>query len=209
VAALTAFAAAFGYVEAAVVVYLREISYPEGFRFPLVLPPLRILWTEVAREAATIVLLLGAAFASAREGQRRFAAFAFCFGVWDIIYYVTLKAILDWPSGWLEWDVLFLIPAIWTGPVLAPILVSAALIAASLLLLSLPAGNDCPLRRRDWAVEIVAGLVIVASFLWHARLAVTGGVPDVFPWWLFGLGYVGGIAWFAKCWARRTRQSPR
>jgi hypothetical protein len=207
VAALTAFAAAFGYVEGAVVVYLREISYPAGFGFPLVAPPMRVVATEWAREVATIVLLLGAAFAVARGGERRFAVFAFCFGVWDIVYYVTLKVILGWPSHWLEWDVLFLIPAIWTGPVLAPLVVSAGLVGASALVLSRPDGAPHLLGARDWAVEIVAGSVIIASFLWNAGPAAAGSVPNPFPWWLFALGYLGGICWFGRCWVRRQRPS--
>jgi uncharacterized protein (DUF1330 family) len=209
VAALTTFAAAFGYVEGAVVVYIREISYPAGFGFPLIAPPLRVAATEWVREVATIVLLLGAAFASAHGGERRFAVFAFCFGVWDIVYYVALKAILDWPSHWLEWDVLFLIPAIWIGPVLAPVIVSIGLIGASLLTLSRPDRAPHLLRARDWVVEIVAGLVIIASFLWNANLAAAGGLPKAFPWWLFALGYLGGIGWFGRCWVGRQPFSSR
>ncbi|HHH72752.1 MAG TPA: hypothetical protein ENL04_02895, partial [Sulfuricurvum sp.] len=48
---------AFGYMEAAVVVYLREIYYPEGFAFPLKLISGSIMWTEVGREAATLVIM--------------------------------------------------------------------------------------------------------------------------------------------------------
>ena len=54
------FSIAFGYIEAAVVVYLRQIFYPEGFTFPITLfddidtLTRRILLTEIGREAATI-----------------------------------------------------------------------------------------------------------------------------------------------------------
>ncbi len=202
-AALTAFAVAFGYVEGAVVVYLRELAYPEGFRFPLVPFPDRVIVTEVLREAATIVLLLGSAFACERRGYRRFAVFAFTFGIWDAAYYGTLRAVLGWPKGWLEWDVLFLIPAVWTGPVLAPILVSAALVAASLLLLSLPPDTPSPLALHDWLVEIGAGSLILLSFLWNAEEVAVGGSPGAYPWWLFGLGYAGGILWFGRAWLGR------
>jgi len=206
--ALALFAASFGYVEGAVVVYLREISYPGGFHFPLVAQPPRIFAAEIVREAATILLLLGVAFACAREGWRRFAVFAFCFGVWDLVYYATLKAILGWPLGWLEWDILFLVPVNWTGPVLAPVLVSVALVGASLLLLSLPRRAPCPLRGSDWWVEAGAGVAIVASFLWNSPAVAEGGVPASYPWWVFWCGYLAGVTLFVVRWTGRSQVSP-
>lgn len=200
--ALTAFAAAFGYVEGAVVVYVRALICPEGFCFPLAAIPERILWTEAVREAATIVLLLGTAFAATREGYRRFAAFAYCFGIWDLAYYGTLKVILDWPRGWLDWDLLFLLPLPWIGPVLAPCLVSLALVGCSLLLLSLPPGVPCPLRRTDWLLQVAGGSAIIASFLWNWEAAGPRAVPETFPWWLFGLGCGLGLGDFVWAWRR-------
>ena len=86
-----------GFVEAAVVVYLRRIYYPEGFSFPL--KPLidNLMGVEVLREAATIFMLLSAAALAGKKIWERFAYFLFCFGVWDIFYYVWLKVLLDWP----------------------------------------------------------------------------------------------------------------
>jgi hypothetical protein len=201
--ALAVIGGSFGFVEGAVVVYLRELSCPAGFQFPLVPLPPRVLATEVAREAATIALLLGVAFACAREGFRRFAVFAFSFGVWDLAYYATLKAVLGWPQGWLTWDVLFLIPAAWSGPILAPVLVSVALVVASALLLSLPPGVRAPLRLRDWLLQAAAGLLIVLSFLWNAPQVAAGSVPGPFPWWLLGGALIGGVAGFGRRWAKR------
>jgi len=94
-----------------------------------------VVLVEVAREAATLLMLLGVAMLAERRPLRRFAAFAFCFGVWDIVYYVMLRAAIGWPASLLEWDILFLIPAPWTSPVLAPVLVSLALIGAAVLIL--------------------------------------------------------------------------
>ena len=97
---LTLLGIAFGYIEAAVVVYLRELYYPGGFSLDLLAPrPARIIATEVVREAASLLLLLSVARLAVRGGLRRFAVFAFCFGVWDLVYYLTLKVILDWPRG--------------------------------------------------------------------------------------------------------------
>ncbi len=201
---LTAFAAAFGYVEGAVVVYLRALEYPSGFRFPLAPMDPHLVLTEVFREAATIVLLLGVAFASAREGFRRFGVFAYCFGLWDLAYYATLKAVLGWPESWLAWDVLFLIPAVWTGPVAAPVLVAAGLVIGGALLLALPEGTRCPLRRADWLVLAAGGVLIVLAFLWNAPRVAAGAVPGRFPWWLFGAGYLPAAALFASRWSRRA-----
>ena len=201
---LAAFAAAFGYVEGAVVVYLRAIAYPAGFRFPLAPMDPELVLTEVVREAATIVLLLGVAFASAREGFRRFAAFAYCFGVWDLAYYATLKAVLGWPGSWLTWDVLFLIPAVWTGPVIAPVLVAAGLVVGGALLLALPPGARCPLHRTDWLVLAAGGALIVLAFLWNAPRVAAGAAPGGFPWWLFGAGYLPAAAVFVARWSRRA-----
>jgi len=200
---LSLFAAAFGVVEGAVVVYLRALAYPDGFAFPLQPVPLRIGLVELVREAATIAMLLGAAWAAECRPIRRFAAFAWCFGVWDVVYYLALKAFLGWPAGLLTWDVLFLIPAPWLGPVLAPVLVSFALMAAAFLILRRGEAADFAfLRPVDWWIESACGLVVITSFLVNGTGAQA---PERYPWWLFGLGWGGGLAWFAHRWRRRPR----
>jgi len=188
-------ATAFGVIEGAVVVYLRELYYPQGFGFPLKEMSPRLAAIEIVREAATIVLLLGAAMLAQRRPIRRFAVFALCFGVWDITYYVALRAFLGWPPGLLTWDILFLIPLPWTGPVLAPVLVSIALIGAGVAVLRTPEDAKLFLGPVDWAVETAAGLAVIASFLWN--VGGLGGDERAlsYPWWLFALGYGGGVLW--------------
>jgi hypothetical protein len=192
----TLWAIAFGVVEGAVVVYLRWIAYPEGFSFPLKDIPSQLLWTEITREAATMVMLLSVARLAVPGGLHRFAVFALCFGVWDIAYYLALLGFVGWPQSLLTWDVLFLIPVPWTSPVLAPVLVSVALIGSALAILreQSPRRHEV-LRPVDWLIEVGAGLVIIASFIWHA--------PMQFPWWLFGIGWGVGTGWFAWRWSRR------
>jgi hypothetical protein len=204
IASSAALAVAFGIVEGAVVVYLREIVYPEGFGFPLIDIDERLLRVELVREAATLLLLLAAAAVAARSAIRRFAVFALLFGIWDIAYYVTLKVALDWPSELLEWDILFLIPAPWTSPVLAPVLVSMTLIFIGLTILSEPAASTCHwLRSVDWAVELAAAIAILATFFWNVREVAAHEAPGAYPWWLFLAGWLGGTGWFAWRWVSR------
>ncbi len=190
----TLFGVAFGYIEGAVVVYLRGLLYPEGFGLPLEDIPARLLRVELVREAATLLLLWAFARLAVTGGLRRFAVFAFCFGVWDLVYYLTLKLWLDWPTSILDWDVLFLIPVPWLAPVLAPVLVSLALVAAAVVLLRVP---GLPVRPVDWIVEVTAGILILASFFTSVPTLAAGEAPRDYPWALFLVGWVGGIAWFA------------
>jgi hypothetical protein len=200
----TIWGVAFGVLEGAVVVYLRHIAYPEGFAFPLKDIPANLRLTEVVREAATIVMLLGVARLAVQGGLRRFAVFAFLFGVWDIVYYLALMAFVGWPDSPMTWDVLFLIPLPWTSPVLAPVLVSLALIGSAVAILSEPdTRRHEVLRPVDWLIEIAAGVAIIASFLWNQPAIDAHTVPTAYPWWLFLIGWGLGVGWFTWRWSRR------
>ncbi len=134
---LAVFAVAMAFVETAVVVYLRALFYPEGFYGTLATIPLFYYGTEVFREAGTIIMLAAVAILAARRGWwERVAYFLFCFGVWDIFYYVWLFALLGWPPSLMTSDVLFLIPIPWVAPVVAPVSASVAMIAAAVLILA-------------------------------------------------------------------------
>ena len=91
---LIAFSVAMGFLESAVVVYLRAIYYKEGFQFPLIAMDTTLAITELLREAATLVMLVGVAALSAQSAYRRFSFFLIAFAVWDIFYYVFLKLLL-------------------------------------------------------------------------------------------------------------------
>src|SRR4051812_35804258 len=121
---LTIFSVAMGYLEGAVVIYLRKLYYPEGFSFPLKVMDASTGAVEFLREAATLFMFLSVAALCGKNLKERFAWFCFCFGVWDLVYYAVLKLALNWPLSWFEWDILFLIPVPWVGPVLAPCIVS-------------------------------------------------------------------------------------
>ena len=131
------FAVWMAYLESAVVVYLRELYFPEGFSFPIKIMPLTLSLIEIGREVATIFMLLSIAYLSSKKSWSRFAYFMIAFGIWDIWYYIWLKIFLNWPSSLLTWDLLFLIPVPWVGPVLAPVIVSVSLVGAGVLILFL------------------------------------------------------------------------
>ena len=144
------FAIAMGYLEAAVVVYLRELYYPGGFHikekvgFPFIkfglveeLKPFskKIILTELGREAATIVMLVTLSLIAGNSIRSYIAYFLLLFGIWDIFYYVFLRIILGWPESLWTTDVFFLIPVPWIGPVWLPIFLSVVIIVISLVLL--------------------------------------------------------------------------
>jgi|Deesub1362A_J573_1020465.scaffolds.fasta_scaffold01441_6 hypothetical protein len=190
---LSLFAMAMAYLEATVVVYLRELYYPKGFHFPLNPMPIRLVWVELAREASTIVMLLAVAVLAGEKGPLRFAHFMYIFGIWDIFYYIWLKVVLGWPESLLTWDLLFLIPLPWVGPVLAPILVSIGLIAAAIIIYRMEC-RGIPFRPgwSFWAMEILAGCIVILSFLWEWKMVPQGDVPERFNWGLFLSGYLLG-----------------
>jgi hypothetical protein len=147
---LSLFAAAFGYLEASVVVYLRELYYPFEFDIPLDLDfpyiffgfisylqpiPLKILIVEIGREAATIIMLSSLALLSAKTYKKRWGFFLWTFALWDIFYYMFLKYILGWPESLSTLDVLFLIPVPWIAPVWMPLLGCVFFITTALVLL--------------------------------------------------------------------------
>lgn len=175
-AAVSVFAVAMAFVEAAVVVYLRALYYPEGFSFPLAVMPRDILLVEVLREAATIVMIVSAAVLAARKFYARMAVFFYIFAVWDIFYYVFLKVLLGWPSSFLEMDVLFLIPVVWAGPVLAPLICSFTMLAlAALIERGLSSSENFRLSAAEWALLWTGASVIFLSFV----------LPGHYRWWIF------------------------
>ena len=194
-----AFAAAMAYLEAAVVVYLRAIFYPDGFDFPLALGPTSVIIIELGREAATILMLIAIAILCGRSKIERFAYLLYAFGLWDIMYYVWLKVQIGWPPSLLTWDILFLIPLPWVGPVLAPVLVSTAMILAALWIINREDRGATPVFPRwAWWAEILAGIIIILSFIWDASNVSAGGYPNPFHWEIFCLGLLGGLAIFVR-----------
>ena len=129
------FAVAMGFFEAAVVIYLRKLMYPAGFSFPLAPIEHGLAVTEILREAATLIMLLSAGILAGRYATERFAWFIYAFAIWDIFYYIFLKLLIGWPESFMTWDILFLIPATWVGPVITPVIVSLSMIVLAAVVL--------------------------------------------------------------------------
>jgi hypothetical protein len=218
--ALILFAIAFGYVEAAVVVYLRHVYDPlrqalyptraAGDLFPLIpiaklsSEHVRLLTVELGREAATLLMLSGAGILAARERRQWIAGFAIAFGVWDISFYVFLKVFLDWPASLFTWDILFLIPVPWVGPVLAPVIVSVAMIVCGFVALRCDwDGHPIDTTAPHWIGFIGAALVIIVSFTYNYRTLLAGVPPEDFNWTLFSAGLLAGIGTFTHAWLKR------
>jgi hypothetical protein len=191
---LVTYAVAMAYVESAVVVYLRAIYYPQGFTFPLAPLPPGMAAIEIGREAATLVMLLGVAMLAGMQRWERFLAFGVSFGVWDLFYYVWLWLLIGWPPSLLTWDVLFLIPVPWIGPVLAPVIVSVLLVVGGLLLWRKGARGEpvrfpIPLR----ILALTGALLVLGSFVLDFRPVLRQMEPPPFRWGLFGFGVSLGV----------------
>ena len=200
---LVIFSIAMGFLEAAVVIYLRELYYPGGFSFPLSVMDERIGVVELLREAATIVMLAGVGIITGRSPNQRFAFFILAFAIWDIFYYIFLKAMISWPESLLTWDILFLIPVPWIGPVLAPCIISITMLfLAAVLIYKDLQHTKIRLSLFDWTSLVAGSFVVIASwtmdFLSYNRSmgnttrdtmnAIASFVPTTYNWYLFSLG---------------------
>jgi hypothetical protein len=220
---MTVFFASMAFLESAVVVYLRALYYPDGFAFPLVPMDSKLVGTEVFRELATMLMLLAPGALVVRNASERFAWFCFGFGVWDIFYYVWLKVLLDWPSDLGTFDLLFLIPAPWVGPVWAPCIVSIGLVLVALVILY---GASLDPRRSieagTWAYLTIGALSIILSFVLDplqngfgpgSILAPIGPIAEQqyvprgfpWPWFVSGCSVAGWGLWRAFRRMRRGR----
>jgi hypothetical protein len=161
------FAVAMGLMEAIVVVYLRKLYYSQGFNFPLQTVPSDMLSLELVREICTVVMLTFIALIAGKNKLQKFAWFIYCFAIWDIFYYVGLKLFLNWPPSLFTWDILFLIPIPWVGPVIAPVICSLTMIllAACIVVLQ-EKGYEVHIKRREWALILSGGFIIFIAFIW-------------------------------------------
>ncbi|MDE3057693.1 MAG: hypothetical protein KGJ59_07035, partial [Bacteroidota bacterium] len=175
------FAVAMAWMEAATVMYLRSLVNRIN---PYQLHPLPAAalpaWIELVREAATLLLLFSAAWLAGTSWRNRSGYFLFAFGLWDIFYYIFLKAMAGWPMTLFDWDVLFLLPVPWWGPVLAPILISLLMILGGILLSRNSANRiDRHPRTLSWLLCIAGIFALLSLFLHDSLTALRGGKEAV------------------------------
>jgi hypothetical protein len=199
------------FLEAAVVAYIRALIQVTADHVDLG-PYLAI---EIGREAATIVMLVAVGWIAGTRRLDRWAYGLFAFGLWDIFYYAWLKVLLDWPRTLFDWDILFLIPLRWWGPVLAPMLIAVLIcVSAVLAVMRLEREGRLGIAPARIGVTLLGGLLALYVFMADAAHALIAGQPDWntlrpsrFQWPLFLLA-LALMAWpsLAMTWPwRRVR----
>jgi hypothetical protein len=195
--ALTIFALAMALLEAVIVVYLRQLYMRGGLNFPLPPLPPAMLRLEALREGATLVMLAAVAGLAARTSLGRLGAFLYLFGLWDLGYYAGLKWLLGWPSSLLSWDILFLLPVLWLGPVLAPMLCALTMIALAVALQrAFPQGGRwSAVPPWFWGVLGLGALLQLLAFLADAwTLARQVGAGSSLAHWMTDAAYRQALA---------------
>jgi len=190
-AIVVAFAIAMAWVEAASVFYIRAlVDRIEPYQtHPL--PMNGALGdVELWREAATLVMIALVGALAGRTWRRRVGYAALAFGAWDIFYYIFLRVMSGWPRTLLDWDILFLLPLPWWGPVLAP--VSIALVMILWGTLATQMSDDAVSCRWASALGWVGVMLALAVFMIDAGRALPNGrdavlqvLPKTFNWPLF------------------------
>jgi len=156
------FSIAMAYLESAVVVYLRGMYGIEDLVRDINFQIDAYTYIEIGREAATIIMLALIASLAGRSRQKKIGYFFLSFGIWDIFYYIWLYIFIHWPKSLFEWDILFLIPLPWWGPVITPILISILLIVIGYLLIT---ESYFKITIFSWIVFFVSILVILYTFM--------------------------------------------
>jgi hypothetical protein len=151
----------------------------------------------LGREAATVFMILAVAVLTEKKKVMRvFACFVFIFGLWDIFYYIWLKAFINWPIAWGEWDILFLIPWVWIGPWICPALIALAFVVwGAWIIISI---QDFRFSALTLSLFIFGCLLELTTFLQPGIEAVvkygfkgyTYLMPGNFWWWMFIPGYL-------------------
>ena len=188
------YAIAMAWVESAVVFYLRSmIDRIEPYQpepFPIIGGFASV---ELPREFATLVMLFAVGFLAGRTWRARIGYAVIAFGVWDIFYYVFLKMICGWPHSLLDWDVLFLLPLPWWGPVLAPILISLLMILWGTFASQFERTRTPVMSNwRAWILNFAGVALALYVFMADSIAAAHRGLdairtvlPDNFNWSLF------------------------
>lgn len=227
---VTLFSIAMGLLEGAVVIYMREILYPEGFGFPLNPVQPDLMLTELLREGATLIMLLSIGFLAGRNVSERFAWFLYAFAIWDIFYYIFLWLLIAWPSSLMTYDVLFLLPSTWIGPVITPLIISLTMIVFALIILvANRKKEDVKIPGLSWLLLITGSVILILGFIWDYSAFImesmsirdiwtlpkeevlelaTRYIPRKFNWFLYILGETiilsGMLVFYLRLFKRST-----
>ncbi len=192
------FAVAMAYVEAAVVIYLRELYYPADILniFPAKLFSMFDLYVELGREIATLVMLFAVGMMSTDNFKKGLMGFLYAWGVWDIFYYIWLYISIGWPRSLFEWDILFLIPVPWFGPVITPVLIALLFVIFPGYLLF--RDKNPSFRLSSVLLIISGGLFDFYSFIeislktlkFEGKEGFIGLIPSGFNWPVYIVGLV-------------------
>jgi hypothetical protein len=193
------FAIAMAWVESAVVFYLRTmIDRIEPYQAN----PLPVFGglakAELIREFATLVMLFTVGMLAGKNWRGRLGYAAIAFGTWDVFYYVFLKALCPWPNSLLDWDILFLLPLPWWGPVLAPVSIALLMILWGTLASQIEQPRQSLISSAiPWTFNFIGIVVALYVFMSDAlRVAAKGEtalrtlLPTNFNWALFGVALV-------------------
>jgi len=184
------YAIAMAWLESAAVYYLRVMADRVIPYQPNPLPMDPVLGrVELVREAATLVMLLAVGMLAGRTWRSRLGYSAVAFGVWDIFYYLFLRWICGWPASLFDWDILFLLPLPWWGPVAAPVCIAILMIVWGTIVSRRPhAASSAP-------ANVICGFgIAVALYVFMADAiraapdgagAVRAVLPTTFNWPLF------------------------
>jgi len=189
-----AYATAMAWVESAAVVYLRTVVGAIDPYQPNSTPDLgQLTWVEIVREAATLVMLFSVGWLAGETWRSRLGYTLIAFGWWDIAYYIFLKPMCGWPHSIWDWDILFLIPLPWWGPVIAPAAIAVLMIACGTLIAAFdqPGAPVWPSRRAT-ALNLAGIALALYVFMSDAIRALPRGAdavraarPAHFNWPLF------------------------
>jgi hypothetical protein len=191
---IVAFAVAMAWLESATVYYLRTlVDRLEPYQ-PNPLPIQGTLGqVELVREVATLLMLLAVGLLAGKTWRSRWGYSAVAFGTWDIFYYVFLRVMSGWPRSLFDWDVLFLLPLPWWGPVLAPVSIAMLMVVwGTVVTESLEVCEPPRVTRKVWALNATG--IALALYIFMAdslqqlpnlRSGMVYALPISFNWPLF------------------------
>lgn len=201
---------AFGLIEAVFVADLRFFVDPSGERFPLVRLPAALLALERAREVATLLLLGGAAAIVHACTAARFATFLFLFGLWDVAYYVALRVMIGWPQSLGDWDLLFLLPVPWLGPVYAPLVMALIMVAVGVLTWHSEMRRGCfRVQGRHVAGAVLGATLCIWTFVGDVEARALRALPERYRLEGLAVGIALGVVTYLDAWRMNRRPHHR